>query len=261
VASEAPVRAARAALGDDLVFAAPWLTEGREAPPSVRAARAMALAASGGRPGRAAFQLGGFVAPGTAGAPTTDVAAREVGWALQSLVAPAPAAPAPVTLTPTHATSSSFAGRPPPQPAFVTPATAPAAAAQAQAQARGYSVPKSAPELVKTGAEAASSGARGSADFQIPDWFEAAARKMLAEKSGGGDDRLGLPELTLIGAAATSSTTRLAADKGDTPTPAPSSAPTGESGGKDDEDLDDLAHEIWDHIRRLHEVARQRRGQ
>ncbi len=100
-----------------------------------------------------------------------------------------------------------------------------------------------------------------SGDFQIPDWFEAAARKMLAEK-GGADERMGLPELTLIGAAATSATTRLAASTGETPAPAPSSASiaSGAAGEKDDEDLEDMAREIYDQIRRLQEVARLRSG-
>jgi hypothetical protein len=271
-APEAPVRAARAALGDDLVLAAPWLGEGRELPPSVRAARAMAIAASGGAPGRVAFQLGSFVAPGAAGsaAPTTDVAPREAGWALQSLVAPPPVAPAPV-IAPTHAVSSSFTGRQPAPPVFVTPATAASASSATSAAAQqpashrpsGYALPQTAPELIRTGSDTRGAPA-SSGDFQIPDWFEAAARRMLAEKSGA-DDRMGLPELTLIGAAATSATTRLAADTGDQAAPAPPSslaqAPGGGGSEGDDEDLEDMAREIWDEICRLQDVAKLRSGE
>jgi hypothetical protein len=149
--------------------------------------------------------------------------------------------------------ASSFTGRPPPAPTFVTPQTA----ASREPARTGYTVPQGAPELVKTGSEARPSGS----DFQIPDWFEAAARKMLADKSGA-DDRMGLPELTLIGAAATSSTTRLAASTGDTPAPTPSTAAAapGGSGGDGDEDIEDLAREVYDEICRLQEAARLRSG-
>jgi hypothetical protein len=84
---------------------------------------------------------------------------------------------------------------------------------------------------------------------------------MLAEKSGS-DDRMGLPELTLIGAAATSSTTRLAASDGESPAPAPTSASASSDGGggKDDEDLEDMAREIWDEICRLQDVMKLRSG-
>src|SRR5262249_8433213 len=111
-------------------------------------------------------------------------------------------------------------------------------------------------------APAAAAAASGG-DFQVPEWFEAAARKMLAER--GGDQGLGLPELTLIGAAASSSTTRLAAKSvGEaaaastiTSTAAPGPAPS----AKEEDDIEDLAHEIWEEIQRLKEWARKRNGE
>jgi len=251
--SDTPVGAARQAFGDDLTLAAHWgaasTPEAREASPLVRAARAMALAAAsvvpgggvtGGMPGFS----GGFVMPGVAGStPTTDVVPRDVGLALQALVAPS--APTP-QVAPAHSVSSSFAGRQVARPAFL-PSTSPQAT----------SAPAAA-ELVKTGAS--ESGRSAGAGFEIPDWFEAAARKMLADKSGA-DDRLGLPELTLIGAAATSSTTRLAADKGEGVSSLKATASAGGGGdekGKDD--VHDLAREIFEEIRRLQEAAHLRSG-
>src|SRR5205814_1447297 len=150
---------------------------------SVRAARAMALAASSGVPTyvRPAFQLGGMLAPAAFSLPpSSDVVPFDVGAALQSLVAPQPPVSAPGSVA-----TSFGAPRPAPAPSYVA-ASQPAAAASVASQAPAQ-------EVVRT------ASAPGVGDFQIPDWFEAAAKKMLAER-GQSDDRFGLPELTLIGA-------------------------------------------------------------
>jgi hypothetical protein len=176
--------------------------------------------------------------------PGADVIPSDVGAALRALVAPI--AP---SIAPAHSVSSSFAGRAAATPAFFSqPAAHPIAARDSSAMT----------ELVRPSGESRGS----SGGFEIPEWFEAAARKMLADK-GGSDDRLGLPELTLIGAAAQSSTTRLAADKGEGVSALKASATTGSSGGDDKakEDLYDLAVEIYDEICRLNDIARQRSGE
>jgi hypothetical protein len=176
--------------------------------------------------------------------PGGEIIPADVGAALRALVAPT--AP---TLAAANSVSSSFSGRAPVAAPFLGP-TAPHPSAARDTAAMS--------EVVRTSSEPRSSGG----GFEIPEWFEAAARKMMADK-GGSDDRLGLPELTLIGAAAQSSTTRLAADKGEGVSSLAATATAGSGGGDDKakEDLYDLAREIYDEISRLSDIARQRSGE
>jgi len=247
---DAPVAAARAAYARDIDFTYTAGPGGDEAEsiPSVRAARALAYAyaaSSGTAPWvRAPSQLAGLSAPAaTPPAPAqSDVVPHDVGESLRSLVAPPPAVLAPGSV------STTFGGRPQ-QVTFPPPISAPSS------------------EVVRTGARQASapssgtaSGYRPTSDFDIPSWFEAAAKKMLAEQ-GHSEDRFGLPELTLIGAAATSSVTRLAAsEEGGS---GASAAAAGGGGGGDQkkkDNIEEIAREVYSEIRRIMQAQRLRSG-
>ncbi len=212
------------------------------------------MSPSGGSSGSGGADSPTAGAPFGAGPGSRDMvtAMREVGSALQSLVSPRSAEPA----APTHAApvsiASSFAG---------------------QAPTQHYVAPPPTTEVVKTGQDRKSSGSGsgsgsgggGANDFQIPDWFEAAAKRMMADR-GSGDNSFGLPELTLIHAAASNSGTRLAASEAKAssqvaaPTAAPSKGGGGGGGGSKKEDMERLAREVYEHIMLLHEIDALRKG-
>ncbi len=259
-APEAPVGAARAAytaqareLGGFTYAAQPAL-DAREMP-SVRAARAMAYAAasgSGDTSMRPTFQLGGMTLPTPFMLPADggEAVPYDIGAALRSLVAPPPA---PSTAPGSVATT--FSARPQGQSGSSYVAASPVSSSAPAAS--GYHVPSGSPEVVRTSSE--SSRSSGS-DFQIPDWFEAAARKMLADK-GGNDDRLGLPELTLISAAANSTSTRLAAhDTAPPAAPAPGAGGARAEGGSKKDNVDELAREVYNQLLGLIDAENLRRG-
>ena len=81
----------------------------------------------------------------------------------------------------------------------VAPPSAPAAVRgverHAAASARCCARRRAAPEFVRTGS--ARGGRHGGGEVEIPTWFEAAARKMLDERSGTADG-ISLAELTLV---------------------------------------------------------------
>jgi hypothetical protein len=203
------------------------------APPPARAAVQTLLAGTSAGP---------VVAPPLP-PPAGDAVPADVGEALRSLVAPQPAVLAP------GAVSGGFGGRPP-QPSYFPQSVAPS----------GEVVRTGAPQAAQPAPSAATaSGYRATSDFEIPAWFETAARKMLAEQ-GQSEDRFGLPELTLIGAAATSSTTRLAAaEEGGGAAPAPE-APSGGGEQKKKENIEEIAREVYSEIRRLIAAQRLRSG-
>ena len=80
---------------------------------------------------------------------------------------------------------------------------------------------------------------------------------MLADK-GSNDDRLGLPELTLIGAAATSATTRLAAHEVGA-VAAPKSSP-GDAGAAKEDSIDELAEAAYNRLLSMIDAENLRRG-
>jgi hypothetical protein len=93
----------------------------------------------------------------------------------------------------------------------------------------------------------------------VPDWFEDLARKM-ANQFG---EQISLPELTLVTAIASAPEKRVAAaERRISSAPAESSAKGGVT-PKDaykDEDIDQLARDIYDEVRRMFQVERERNG-
>jgi hypothetical protein len=201
-------------------------------PPMVPAARALARA-SGHSLERPVFNVDMPSAP-VVSVGGTEIAVHEVASALRTMVAP---------VMPTSV-SGGFVGR------------APIAGGSLPSQA-----PPS-PEPIR-GAPPAAAEAKpqlGSPDFPIPDWFEEAAKKLFGGDKG--DDRFGIPELTLIQSAA-SSGQRIAAKGAAESSAAPAAAPAAQSaGGKREkkDDVEQLAREIYAEIRRLIDAARIRSG-
>jgi hypothetical protein len=148
------------------------------------------------------------------------------------------------------------------------PAANSATSATSSAQAsRGYAEAPRA-EVVSTGGASApaptaaaptTSSAPVAGDFKLPDWFEELAKKMLAAPADG----LGLPELTLV-SAVSGQQQRLAASPRAAapaaPTQATARSTSAPEGGANDENVELLAREIYDEVRRLFEVARERNG-
>ena len=128
--------------------------------------------------------------------------------------------------------------------AYVTPAAPPAAPPERPAQ--------------EAARPRRSGGRYGGGEPEIPPWFEAAARKMLAERSGDAGG-ISLAELTLVTAAPAS---HIAASTRS----APSSAPPGPSSAKAQHsntpniDVEKLANEVYRSILVLMDVARARNG-
>lgn len=118
--------------------------------------------------------------------------------------------------------------------------------------------PTAAQELVRTGRP---SGRFGGGEVEIPTWFEAAARKMLEERSGASDG-ISLAELTLVTAAPT---TQVAASSRAVPTAAPLApgATTSKDGAGKGEpiDVEKIANEIYRHILTMMDAARERNGE
>ena len=84
--------------------------------------------------------------------------------------------------------------------AYVAPATPPAAPREQSSSTSSVGAvmraPSAAPEYVQMGR---SGGRHGGGEVEIPPWFEDAARRLLAERSGG--DGISLAEMTLVTAA------------------------------------------------------------
>jgi hypothetical protein len=226
---------ARAALGEDFVYAGNWAwssprsiegEEQLEAAPVIKAARALARMAARGMPH---VELPG------AEASASPVAAR-AGAALQSWVTPG--------VSSSSSSSASSRG------GYSTPASG------------GYvrTSTSGASSAASTSSAIAGLGGPGS-DFQVPDWFESAARKLLADK--GSDSSFGVPELLLINAAA-SSPARIAAAAAQDSAPAATHGGGGGGGGgggdKKEEEIEELALEVYGEICRLIEAHRERGG-
>ncbi|MBZ0232534.1 MAG: hypothetical protein K8M05_09420, partial [Deltaproteobacteria bacterium] len=99
----------------------------------------------------------------------------------------------------------------------------------------------------------------GGGEPEIPAWFEAAARRMLDDRSPGGG--MSLAELVLVTAAATPSKAIAASARGASPT-AVSSTPTvaAQSSGGQKPDVEKLAFEVYQEVLRLIDIARERSG-
>lgn len=132
----------------------------------------------------------------------------------------------------------------------VAPPTAPVTSAASRA-------PSAMPEYVRTGR---SGGRHGGGEVEIPSWFESAARKMLAERTGSDSDGISLAELTLV--TSTPSAHIAASTKAPaSPSPAPSAGSTAPSAANAPKiDVEKLAAELFSDIMLMMEVARSRNG-
>jgi hypothetical protein len=142
---------------------------------------------------------------------------------------------------------------------YVTPVAPPAAPRERPSDTNSVGAvlrpPTASPEYVQTGR---SGGRYGGGEVEIPPWFEAAARKMLTERSGDADG-ISLAELTLVTAAPAS---HIAASTRSAPSaspPGPSSAKA-QSSNTPQIDVEKLANEVYRSILVLMDVARARNG-
>jgi hypothetical protein len=140
--------------------------------------------------------------------------------------------------------------------AYVTP-VAPPSAPVARDHGQSGAVlraPTAAPEYVQT----RSGGRHGGGEVEIPPWFEAAALKMLQDRSGDG---ISLAELTLVNAAPAS---QIAASTRAAPSaspPAPQSAAGASQGAASQIDVDKVANDVYRQILIMMDAARARNGE
>jgi hypothetical protein len=102
------------------------------------------------------------------------------------------------------------------------------------------------------------SGRFGGGEVEIPEWFEAAARKMFEER--GEIEGMSLAELTLV--ASTPPQQIAAAARESSPAPAPKQAAPGESGEASQKvDVNKLAAEVCSAVKKMLESAQMRNGE
>jgi hypothetical protein len=144
---------------------------------------------------------------------------------------------------------------------YIMPASPPAAPRERSSDLTSVGAmlrpPTAAPEYVQTGRSA---GRYGGGEVEIPPWFEAAARKMLTERSSG--DGISFAELTLVTAAPSS---HIAASTRSAPsavpaTPSPATAAQQAHSAAPQIDVEKLANEVYRNILVLMDVARARNG-
>ncbi|MGE5184588.1 MAG: hypothetical protein ACM31C_21100, partial [Acidobacteriota bacterium] len=145
---------------------------------------------------------------------------------------------------------------------------APLTAANADAAATGASssrdggaasrVPTAAPELVRTGRAAAR---HGGGEVEIPAWFEAAAKRMFADRASGGgiSEDISIAELTLVSAPPSA----VAASARAQPTAQPSPATEGQRMAKEEHkiDIEKVADDVFKHVHKMMDSARARNGE
>jgi len=285
-AAAALVPAARRARFEALYVALGQSAAGRSWSPAARAARALALAGRGDdAPATArerasaawdvlpvvyagAFE-GAGAAPGGEAQVASTSAASAAAATMASYVAPgglgaragrgrtlaaAGAADAwsHVTVAPGLAGLSARAGEA--LGAYVAPAAPPAAPRERDAGAMSRA-PSAAPEYVQT----RSGGRHGGGEVEIPPWFEAAALKMLSERSG--NEGISLAELTLINAAPAH---QIAASTRAAPSAAPPAAPSAAGAtpsAASQIDIDKVASDVYRQILIMMDAARARNGE
>ncbi len=136
---------------------------------------------------------------------------------------------------------------------YVSAVSPPAAPSERGAVLRA---PSAAPEYVKTGR---TGGRYGGGEVEIPPWFEAAARRMLAERSGDSDG-ISFAELTLV-TAAPASHVAASSVQAAAPSPTNSGATTTAQGANSPKiDVDKIANELFHDIMMMMDVARSRNG-
>lgn len=117
--------------------------------------------------------------------------------------------------------------------------------------------PTAAQEMVQTGRP---SGRAGGGETEIPAWFEAAARRMFADKrSSGGAEGISLAELTLVNNAPSGA---IAADSVSAGKATPN-ASVSHAGEKDEDsglDIESLANDIFEHVEQMKKQARMLLG-
>jgi hypothetical protein len=143
---------------------------------------------------------------------------------------------------------------------YVSP-SAPSAAPAASARESGAMLraPTASPELVQTGR---SSARYGGGEVEIPSWFEAAAKKMFAERGSGSSvaEDISIAELTLIQSVPSSA---VAASSRSMPSATPSPATEDARTAKEEHkiDIEKVAHDVMDHVKTLMDNARARNGE
>lgn len=140
-----------------------------------------------------------------------------------------------------------------------SPATSSAASSSSSStsQSPAMRAPSAAQELVRTGRP---SGRHGGGEVEIPTWFEAAARKMLEDRSGNADG-ISMAELTLV-AAAPSSHVAASLVTPHAPSLSPGSGnPTAEADKGQKIDIEKVADEVYRQILIMMDAARSRNGE
>ncbi len=99
----------------------------------------------------------------------------------------------------------------------------------------------------------------GGGEPEIPAWFEAAARRMLDDRSPGAG--MSLAELVLVTSAATPSKAIAASTRGSSPTAVASTPSTAaQSAGGQKPNVEKLAYDVFQEVLRLIDIARERGG-
>jgi hypothetical protein len=142
---------------------------------------------------------------------------------------------------------------------YITPSAPPAAPRERSSDVTSVGAvlrpPTAEPEYVQTGR---SGGRYGGGEVEIPPWFEAAARKMLAERTSG--DGISFAELTLVTSAPSS---HIAASGRAAPSASPSPSPATaaqQNSAAPQIDIEKLANEVYRNILVMMDVARSRNG-
>jgi hypothetical protein len=117
--------------------------------------------------------------------------------------------------------------------------------------------PTAAQELVRSGRP---SGRHGGGEVEIPPWFEAAARKMLEERSGASDG-ISLAELTLVNAAPAAQVAASTRGSPGAQSGAPAHSGAAEAPTQHNIDVEKVANEVYRHILTLMDLARARNGE
>lgn len=242
-------------------------SEGRAMPVAARAARALALAEQ--------------ASPGTGA--TSARARAAAAWAVMPMVLNGELEPA------AAATAPDSAGGSGPQAAEARPVSRRSQAGESlralvapsdgdgprssdahaadEAPAR-RAVPRevvrtgSSPQAVEAQARAMIARARTSgAQPDLPDWFEAAARRLIEEGQGSGSDGMSLAEMTLVTAAPARHIAASARTADSPAAPLNSSSPSqGSDGAKESPDVEALAQEIFAEVCRMFEIVKERNG-
>jgi len=274
------VPAARRARFEALYVALAQSPTARSWSPAARAARALALAGRGDDAPLSAYERAasawdvlpvvyategtlstGEAAEALAAATSAPGATRASTLARRAGLAPDPVLP--VDVRPGLGALSARAGEALGSYVTASPAPEPASASSSSSSSRevlspAMRAPTAAQELVRTGRPA---GRHGGGEVEIPPWFEAAARKMLEERSGASDG-ISLAELTLVSAAPSShvAASKIAAPSAAPLAPSPASA-AGQSQNAPQIDVEKLANEVYRQILIMMDAARARNGE